>query len=113
MILSRKLVENLLYEILDRKFPKKPEIRFDLKKGRPLDFNVLIENFESKRANFSPDIQGAIDKLLVLIKPFRRDANSKAHKVIEYLDTLEELDKHKVPEIVELELQILKKTLSK
>lgn len=113
MILSRKLVENLLYEILDRKFPKNPEIRFDLRKRRPFDFSVLIEKFESKRADFSPEIQDSIDKLLVLIKPFRRDANAKAHKVIEYLDTLEELDKHKVPEIVELELQILKKTSSK
>ena len=109
MMLSRKLVENLLYEILDCKFPRNPEIRFNTVKGRALDFSVLIDNFETKRNEFGPDIQEIIDKLLVLIKPFRRDANSKTHKVIEYLDTLDELDKHKVPEIVELELQILKK----
>ena len=47
--------------------------------------------------------------MLALIKPFRRDANSKTHKVIEYLDTLKDLDKQKIPEIVELELQILRR----
>ena len=113
MVLSRKLVENLLYDILDCKFPKNPEIRFDLNRGRPLDFSLLIENFENKRSEFGADIKDVIDKMLMLIKPFRRDVNSKAHKVIEYLDTLEELDKHKVPEIVELELQILKRARTK
>ena len=109
MMLARKLIENLLYEILDCKFPKNPELRFNTAKGRALDFSTLIENFETKRSEFGQDIQDVIDKMLALIKPFRRDANSKTHKVIEYLDTLEDLDKQKIAEIVELELQILRR----
>ena len=46
-------------------------------------------------------------------KPFKRDANSTAHKIMEYLDTLEDLGKLKIPEIVRIELQLVKNVNAK
>jgi hypothetical protein len=39
--------------------------------------------------------------MLNFIKPFKKDANSTAHKVMEYLGNIDELAKLKIPEIVE------------
>lgn len=109
LVLSRKLVENLFYQILEYKFSKEIDLRYIVAQGRAQDFSVLVNNLETRITDFDREQQGLIKKLLQLVKPYKRDANSTAHKVMEYLDTLEELDKLKVPEIVEIELQLIKK----
>jgi hypothetical protein len=109
LVLSRKLAENLLYQILESKFPKEMDLRYIVAQGRTHDFSVLVNNLETRLHDFDREQQDLINKLLQLIKPFKRDANSTAHKVMEYLDTLEELDKLKIPEIVEIELQLINK----
>lgn len=109
LVLSRKLVENLLYQILEYRFPKEIELRYIVAQGRAQDFSVLVNNLETRIKEFNREQQDLIEKLLQLIKPFKRDANSTAHKVMEYLDMLDELDKLKIPEIVEIELQLINK----
>lgn len=109
LILSRKMVENLLYHILEEKFPKELRLRYVVAQGRAQDFSVLLVNLESRLADFDREQQELITKLLSYIKTFKRDANSTAHKVMEYLESIEDLAKLKIPEIIELELQILKK----
>lgn len=109
LILSRKMAENLLYHILEEKFPKEISLRYAVDQGRAQDFSVLLINLESRLAEFDREQQDYIKKLLTLIKPFKRDANSTAHKVMEYLETIDELAKLKIPEIIELELQLIKK----
>jgi hypothetical protein len=61
---------------------------------------------------FNREQQDLVGKLLQLIKPFKRDANSTAHKVNDYLTTLDELDKLRIPMIIELELQLLRKIMN-
>jgi len=109
LVLSRKLVENLLYQILEYKFPKELDLRYIVAQGRAQDFSVLINNMETRIADFDREQQDLIQKLLQRIKTFKRDANSTAHKVMEYLDTPDELGKLKVPEIVEIQLQLINK----
>ena len=84
-------------------------MRYAVDQGRAQDFSVLLINLESRLAEFDREQQDYIKKLLTLIKPFKRDANSTAHKVMEYLETIDELAKLKIPEIIELELQLIKK----
>jgi hypothetical protein len=108
-MLSRKLVENLLYNLLERKFADMIVLWYDINQGRANDFSVLINNLQNNKKKFSPDEQELIELLLSLIEPFRREANSKTHKVIEYLDSVEELDGMKIPEIVELEIRLIEK----
>ena len=107
MILSRKLIENVIYEILYLKFPKNIDLRYDIKKGRAMDFSVLIENLETKKTDFINEQRDLCLKLLELVKPFRTAANGKAHNIMDYLGTLEDLDKQKIPEIVDVALKLV------
>src|SRR5207245_5470764 len=96
LMLTRKLVENLLYNVLERKFPAKPTLWYDVNHSRANDFGLLVDNLRSSKNKFAPDEQELIDKLLSLVKPFKREANSKAHKDIQYLDTVDELKGNKI-----------------
>ena len=109
LMLSRKLVENLLYNLLERMFPSRAQLWWDTKHNRANDFGVLVDGLKDMKTRFSPDEQELIDKLLPHIKQFRREANSKAHKVIDYLDSLDDLTTLKVEEIVELEIKLIDK----
>jgi hypothetical protein len=109
LMLSRKMVENLLYNIIEEKFPKDMALRYDVHRGRTLYFSVLIENLQSKLPEFNKEQKELIDRLLVLIKQFRRDANATTHKVIEYMEGPDDVDKLKIMEIVQLELMLIKK----
>jgi Histidine kinase-, DNA gyrase B-, and HSP90-like ATPase len=109
LMLTRKLVENLLYNLLERKFHDRIILWYDINQMRANDFATLIGSLQNNKKRFSPDEQELIDKLLSLIKPFRREANSKAHKVIQYLESVGDLDSLKIPEIVELEIKLIEK----
>jgi Histidine kinase-, DNA gyrase B-, and HSP90-like ATPase len=109
LMLARKLIENLLYNLLERKFPDRIILWYEINQGRANDFSVLILGLQNNKKKFSPDEQELIEKLLALIKPFRREANSKTHKVIQYLDVVGDLNILKIPEIVELELKLIEK----
>jgi len=108
LMLSRKLIENLVYNLLQYKF-KGPGISlyFDTKHNRPQDFGILLDNLKNQKAQFDADLHGDIDKLLQLAQPFRLDANSKAHNIIEYLDSTSQLKKMKIPEMTQLLVKLI------
>ncbi len=81
LILSRKMVENLLYHILEEKFPKEIMLRYVVAQGRAQDFSVLLVNLESRLADFDREQQELILKLLSYVKPFKRDANYQPTKL--------------------------------
>ncbi len=83
-ILSRKLIENLLIDVLRLKFPVNKgnlEIYYRTDKKRFNDFAVLLENLENKKNEFGIDKEN-IEEFLKLVKPFRPSANSNAHSLI-------------------------------
>jgi hypothetical protein len=85
-ILCRKLIENLVIDILRKKFPPNAtnlELYFSTKNrgGRFHDFSVLLDNLELKKNDFGID-KPLIEELMSLIKPFRPNVNSKTHSII-------------------------------
>ena len=109
LILSRKMVENLLYNVLDYKFPKEVTLRYNVGQGRAQDFSVLLQNLESRIHDFAREQRDLVKKLLALTKPFRREANSTTHRVLDYLGDIDELRSLKIDEIVQIELELIRK----
>ena len=107
LVLSRKLVENLLYEILNSRFPKEVKLRYIPQQGRAQDFGTMIDNLQSSLQRFARPQQDAIITFLGLVKPFRREANGCAHSVMQYVSSTDELDQLKIPELVSLELYLI------
>lgn len=110
LLLSRKMVENLLYNLFEHRFPKEPDLRWDISKNRPHNFSILLDNLVDKKGEFSQEEQQLIDKFATLCKPFKREANSKAHNIMEYVDNRDQLKTLKVPEIIQLALKLVEKS---
>ncbi len=109
LLLCRKVIENLLYNILEEKYRKKREIWWDNIKKRPHMFSTLLENLVENKEDFEDDEKEVVVKFNMLIKPFIKKANDAAHKIMEYLEYTSELKKFKIPENVQLLLLLYKK----
>lgn len=108
LMLSRKLIENLVYNLLQYKF-KGAGIRiyFDTAHNRPHDFGVLLDNLKDQKHKFDQDLCSDIDKLLEIVNRFRLDANSKIHNIMEYLESTREIKKMKIVEMVQILLKLI------
>lgn len=107
-VLCRKIVENLLYNLLQRKYAGSQIAKyFDVNNRRPLDFSVLITNLKYSKSDFDLDQHTNIDKFLILVHPFRENANSKAHNLLDYAESMKEVQNAKVSEMVELLLTLI------
>lgn len=109
LLLSRKLVENLVYNLFEYTFPKEADLRWNTAKNRPLDFSILLDNLVYKKGEFSQEEQRLIEKFLKLCKAFRREANSKAHNIMEYIEDRSQLSNLKIPEIIQIVLKLVAK----
>jgi hypothetical protein len=111
-ILLRKIVENLIIDILRKKYPSSSlqdkQTYFDTVKGRYLDFSVLLNNLYAKRTDFDDDCKTIIERLNQLAKKFKDDANDKAHSLYHIVKTKSELDNLDIRTVIELikELEI-------
>lgn len=107
-ILSRKLVENLLIDILKKRFPPNEEgnleLYYDTKRNRFHDFALLLDNLERMKNKFRPD-EHAISKFILLAEPFRMSANSNAHSIIEVTDK-EKIIEYKIPDMIGLLMRL-------
>jgi hypothetical protein len=110
MILLRKMIEDFVYSILQLKFGENGSgLWWDEKKNRELSLGVLIRNLAENRDKFKYDEPQLIEKFLELVNPFLKEANKKAHHIIEYLDRVDELEKFKIPEIISLLVKLKSK----
>ncbi len=108
LILSRKLVENLLYNLMQKQFHGKDILLyFDPIHSRARDFSVLLDNLNLHKNEFSPDLHGSIEKFLSLAHSFRLDANAKTHNVIEYLEKMSQIKEYKIAEMTQLLLNLI------
>lgn len=108
LMLSRKLLENLVYNLLQYKFKGAGiKIYFDTVHNRPHDFGVLLDNLKAQKLKFDQDLHYHIEKLLEMASPFRRDANSKAHNIMEYLESTGQIKKMKIQEMVQILLNLI------
>lgn len=112
-VLSRKLIENLLIEVLRKKYPPNKPRNLNLyyvkKKRRHHDFAILLDNLEKKKSSFGVDVD-MVSKFISLAKPFRPATNATAHSIIEESNK-DEIVKHKIPQMISL-LKTLKENLS-
>lgn len=108
-ILCRKVIENLIIEILKKQFPhsSKRNLYEDTTNHRFLDFSVVLDNLFKQRTQFSITAKDAIERLKQTATPFRKDANSKTHSLF-HIASKTELDNADVQTIFELIVRIRK-----
>lgn len=107
LILSRKMVEDLVYSVLRMKFREdRAEMWWDKDRNRHLSLGALIHNLAKARNEFTYDQPQLIERFLERVNPFLREASKKAHYMIEYLDSVDELEKLRIPEIINLLLEL-------
>jgi len=81
MVLIRKMLENLLIDILRKKYGMKNiDLFFDQQHGRFKMFNELIRNFEEKLQDFKY-IEPGIEEVLTELKNMREECNAAAHSL--------------------------------
>jgi predicted house-cleaning noncanonical NTP pyrophosphatase (MazG superfamily) len=106
-ILSRKLIENLLIDILRKKYPINSEglsIYYNARKGAFKNFSDLLEEFKNRKNDFKPDLR-AVEEILANLELFRPMANSQAHSITFY-GKKDDLNKFDMQRIIELSMYI-------
>ena len=105
--LCRKIVENLVFNILEKKFPSRIDLWYDQQRKIRHKFSVLLKNLYDERNNFGkPNVKMYIEKFNSEVGLFRKEANTKAHYVFEYLGDKSELKKFKIKDLVQLLIKI-------
>lgn len=111
LTLSRKLIENMVIQILRSKYPPGShpanlELYYQSSKGRFKNFSELVETLKDKRSDFAPDIN-IVDKIVKNISDLRETANATAHSITTY-NSVDDLDILNIPEAVSLINTLLK-----
>ncbi|MGB8656765.1 MAG: ATP-binding protein [Candidatus Zixiibacteriota bacterium] len=104
--LCRKLVENLVFNILEKKFPSDVDLWYDKATMYHLPMSVLVKNLFDKRDQFKPNARRYIEKFNTDVGTFKKEANAKAHNIFEYLTNKDELKKFKINDLVQLLLNV-------
>lgn len=108
MFLARKLLENLVIEILRIKYPPNVgdnlQIYYKAGDGRFHDFTILLKNLEERKDDFSVD-KDIITEFISLVKPFRPKANANTHSIIIASDE-DEVLKFDIPKMTALLLRL-------
>jgi hypothetical protein len=104
-ILARKIVENLIIDILKKKYPERvknnKELYFDTAQGRLKDFGIILRNLKDKKADFGSENRG-VEKLCDLAKSLKDDANNKAHSWYHLVENKNEIDNLNLKTIIEI-----------
>jgi hypothetical protein len=99
-VLSRKLIENLLIDMLRKKYPASEELYFDKNRNRFHDFARLLANLEKMKSTFVID-ERTVSKFISLANPFKLSTNSKVHSMIE-MSKREEITRYEIAEMIGL-----------
>ncbi len=108
VILIRKLIENLLIDLLRTKFPlnnaENLELYYDKEHGRFRFFSELINRLISKKDQFTGIVK-TVDRLVTKINEFKEHADSNTHSLT-MLSSADDVTKYDVKEIIELILYL-------
>jgi hypothetical protein len=103
--LCRKLIENLLTDLIRTKYPQNNlqnvELYFDISRGRTRDFSEIIQNLKKRSTDFGPD-KKLLERALLKSEEFKDDANDKAHSWFHILKSPRELDDKNIQDIVDM-----------
>ena len=103
--LCRKLVENLILDILMKKFPNNHSLWWSAQ-GYHLNLSPLIKNLHVNRREFRPNAKSYIEKFNSLVDKFRNETNNNAHNLHDYLDDKSDLEPYKIKDMVQLLINI-------
>jgi len=103
--LSRKLIENLILDILLKKFPNNTGLWWS-SLGYHLNLSPLIKNLYISRTQFKPNAKSYIEKFHKLVDSFRNETNNNAHNLHDYLGDKSELKQFKIKDMVQLLINI-------
>jgi hypothetical protein len=106
--LCRKMIENFLYEILRKKFPKKEDqcIWWNEEYNQPHGLSPLIKNLSLKHKSFEPYLQKYLIKVIPYLEKIRNEANPNVHNIYDYFDSIKDLNKFKIDETMQLLIYI-------
>ena len=104
--LCRKIIENLVFNILEKKYPVDEALWYNSVTRSHHKLSLLIANLYSKKSDFRLNVQAYIEKFNSLVGVFRKESNSKAHNIFEYLQDKSELKKFKITDLVQFLLNI-------
>jgi hypothetical protein len=110
-ILSRKIIENLIVDILQKKYPPdisldNKELYWDVKQRRFKDFSVILKNLFDKKDDFLPAKSKAIERLCQLANKFKSNANDKTHSWFHLVSNPHELNDLQLQDMLELIIKI-------
>jgi hypothetical protein len=104
-ILARKIVENLIIDILKKKFPEKvkanKELYFDINQKRLKDFEEILKNLRSKKNDFGSENK-AVERLCDLAAKLKENANNKTHSWYHLVEKKKEVDDLNLNTVFEL-----------
>ncbi|MDO8528375.1 MAG: hypothetical protein Q7S06_00600 [Nanoarchaeota archaeon] len=104
-IIIRKVIENLIVEIIKKKFPNKTkqdkEIYLNFDTGHTRDLSEIIDNLRKKSTSFDPDEKQLVQRILSLSEKFKNDANDKTHSLY-HISSKKELDDSNPQQILDL-----------
>lgn len=103
-VLCRKVLENLILNILQEKYSGKTrEDRakyFDLNYGRNLDFGILLKNLRNSATDFIPKNK-LVERICQLSECFKDEANDMTHSLY-HIASKKEIDENKFQNILDL-----------
>lgn len=109
-ILARKIIENLIIDILIKRFPsnkrENKELYYDINQRRFKDFSVILKNLYDKRREFSVEKVSVIERLYVKAKELKDKANDTTHSWFYLVEGRKEIDELHLQSIIELIKQI-------
>jgi len=105
VIICRKIMENLLIDILRLKFPENTrenkELYYDIHRRQIKGLRELLESLESKKEDFEMD-RKLVEKILSCVHPIKEDLDQKVHSWYHVIKTKAEIDKMDVQNIFDL-----------
>lgn len=109
--MCRKIIENLVTHILEKKYPSQPDLWYDVPKKRVINFSQLVTNLHDKKRDFAkPGVEHQIEIFNGDIAPLRKAMNSKVHNNHDYMTDRDDLKKFKINKVVQTLIDIYSKT---
>lgn len=105
-ILTRKVIENLIIDLLRTKYPpsskENKELYYDISRGRYKDFEEVLTKLHEKRNEFHINSIKKIKRLYEKAMKFKKSANDAAHSWFYLVKNKTELEDLEIRTIVEL-----------
>lgn len=113
-VLMRKVLENLIVEILRKKYPEnKKEHRqkyYDFARGRNYDFNILLKNLRKSSNDFETE-KKLVERIYQKASEFKETANEMTHSLY-HIATKKEIDEKNFQYILDLIKELFQKHFS-